>query len=110
MEIEKTEALKKKELELNEERKRLDLLKAHIDLERERIQLNHEKSILGKELGQIEFKKKHPILTGFSQKWENGMKRIFKGIGSSFSKVGKGLAASDKWLAEQELKEKKIKL
>lgn len=64
-----------------------------------------ELGLLKEKLRVLQFRKKNEKLLKFTSNWENGIKKIFKGVKVALTKTGKALEKSDAFIAKQKLKE-----
>lgn len=98
------------QLEIQTKKKKLEELRLYTENVKEKEKLESEERALLNKLHQHEVVQKYPKLFAFTRAWANFWKGLFKGIGSFFTGAGKALAKSDKFIAEQELKDNEHKV
>jgi hypothetical protein len=97
----------KKQTEIDKLEKEVQDLELEIKNKENIEQLESKRKILELKIKQMQFRKKHPKLLKVTGSLASGTKGFFKGMGKLIKGSVEALNKSDKWIAEQEIKERK---
>ena len=98
------------QLEIEEKKKKLEQLKQYAQNVNEKEKLDNEEKQLLNTLHKKEVVRKYPRLFAFSRAWANFWSNLFSGMGRAIRKAGNALEKSDKFIAEQTIKENEHKI